>query len=236
MEMDPSNDDCTPPDLKKIAQDTAGETLPEMSKARYENEYQKFLEWCSKNNVPASYISEHVVLAWAKAHEHLAPTTIWTKYSMIKRVHDSRNPDSALGELKTVDSYLTKRSKTWRTKSSLTFSRENIMQFIALVGELVEYEVMILVSLFAIFGAMRKGELTAMTLDDIKVVGNEVQVKIPKSKSGPRAFVLIDGEFKAVQRFKQYLERRQNAKGERLWLRWQKTRYSQAGRWQELDW
>jgi len=224
--MESLMDDCTPPEMRTIAAAAAGDILPDKSRERYEQSYEDFLSWGAANNVKDGYVSERVILAWLKAHDHLAPTTLWTRYSMIKKVHNSRFPQNRLGDFQSVTDVLKKKEKTHLRKKSNTFTREHIAAFIEKCGSSIEFSVMILISLFMIFGALRKKEAAAMTVDQVKAYEDHLIVTIPDSKTGPRSFA-IPNQFNILERFKGYMEKRACSKSSRLWLCWQKTRYAQ---------
>ncbi|KAB0804449.1 hypothetical protein PPYR_01419 [Photinus pyralis] len=60
--MEAENDfTCTPPDIRKAAQEATENLLPAKSKPAYEKAYQAFTEWCRGNGVLS--VSENVLLA-----------------------------------------------------------------------------------------------------------------------------------------------------------------------------
>jgi integrase len=144
---------------------------------------------------------------------------------MIKKVHNSRFPENRLGELPMVVELLKKKEKSHLRKKSNTFTREQIAAFVELCGNGAEYAVMILISIFMLFGALRKKEASAMTIDHVKPYDDHICVTIPDPKTGPRSYVVPD-QYGVVGRFKDYMEKRKLVQVPRLWLRWQKSHYS----------
>lgn len=64
--------------------------LPLKSKNKYENAYNKFIEWRKIKKVKS--LSESVFLAYfSELAEKLAPTSVWAIYSMLRSVISARH-------------------------------------------------------------------------------------------------------------------------------------------------
>lgn len=67
----------------KEAEEAVVDILPKKSRSSYEKEFHMFEDWMTTRNVKG--INESVLLAYLSYLEKkLAPSSLWTKYSMIK--------------------------------------------------------------------------------------------------------------------------------------------------------
>lgn len=74
---------CTPPELRKSAEEAANDLLPSKSKKLYEATYKAFVEWKSRHKTTSS--SETVLLAYfSELSRKYKPTSLWSTYSMLK--------------------------------------------------------------------------------------------------------------------------------------------------------
>ncbi|KAK4885288.1 hypothetical protein RN001_001559 [Aquatica leii] len=53
---------CTPPEIRKIAENAVSNLLPNKSRAQYKKEFNKFQEWCNGNKIKV--VSENVMLSY----------------------------------------------------------------------------------------------------------------------------------------------------------------------------
>lgn len=60
--MSDSEIECTPPNLRKVAEAALAKLLPPKSKKLYEKRYAEFKNWCSENKVAAA--TENVLIAY----------------------------------------------------------------------------------------------------------------------------------------------------------------------------
>ena len=72
----------TPPRLKEKAELVILSSLPETSRIRYLQQYEKFIQW--QRSQETTSISENVLLAYfLELSERYVPTTLWSYYSML---------------------------------------------------------------------------------------------------------------------------------------------------------
>lgn len=72
-----------PLDIVESAKLVVLDLLPDKSKERYEQEYDTFKKWMNKNHVRK--INEDAVLVYFfKLSKTLKPSTLWSKYSMVR--------------------------------------------------------------------------------------------------------------------------------------------------------
>ncbi|KAL0808689.1 hypothetical protein ABMA28_013120 [Loxostege sticticalis] len=88
--FDPSFFELTPPELSLIAQNDSENILPEKSKSRYISTYDEFIAW--REEKKANSFSENVMLAYfSELSAKLKPSTLWSRFSMIKSMLKIRN-------------------------------------------------------------------------------------------------------------------------------------------------
>lgn len=121
---------CTPPELREVAEHTISELLPEKSKAAYDKEYQKFKCWCIENK--ASKISENVLLAYFQQEsQSKKSSTLWVKYSMLRACLNIYE-DLDISKFLKLQVYLKKQSSGYEPKKSKILEEDEVNRFIEL--------------------------------------------------------------------------------------------------------
>jgi integrase len=219
-EKDEQDLQCTPPDVKAIADDACTTLIPARSRDQYEKAHGAFVNWCSKNKVVDGHYTESVLLAYiSELSKRYASSTLWSIFSMLKKtilVHCGRDlTDSAK-----VVAFIKRKSAAHTSKKSESFSREHINLYLKQASDDLFLHVKIGL-LLGLFGACRKSELAAMNIDDVKDHGDHLMIKIPKSKTGPRSFVPVgcqDDHLNGLIYFRKYLQLRPENAPSRLFL------------------
>lgn len=118
----------TPPEIRKIAQTSTMNLLPEKSNKLYTQVYEAFMEWRQSNNV--SSFSENVLLAYfTKLSEKYKSSTLWKTYSMLKSTLNVNN-EINIENYPKLRAYLKRKGEGYQAKKSKTFSAEEINKFI----------------------------------------------------------------------------------------------------------
>lgn len=117
----------TPLEIKDAASKAIIDLLPKKSIKINDGQYDKFMLWCSKNNV--HNYTENVLLAYfQKESETLKCSTLWSHYSMLKSTLSVReNVD--ISNFKKLISFLKRKNDGYRPKKSKVFSRKDIENF-----------------------------------------------------------------------------------------------------------
>lgn len=125
--MDTANQ-STPQHLIDKAATATLNLLPEKSKSKYLNVYDKFVAW--KESQGATSWSEEVLLSYfVDQAEKYAPSTLWANYSMLKStICGKYNID--IGQYLRLQAFLKKQSVGFRSKKSKVFSPQEINKFI----------------------------------------------------------------------------------------------------------
>lgn len=117
-----------PTDILQEAKEATANLIPEKSKVTYFKEYLQFENWMKKRGVSA--INEEVLLAYfLHLSKKIAPSSMWTKYSMIKAtLKVYRNFDiTRYGKLV---AYLKSRSRNFKPKKAKILERADIEQYL----------------------------------------------------------------------------------------------------------
>jgi site-specific recombinase XerD len=218
--MDDADDSCTPPEVREIAEHASSDLLPVRTRQKYEQTYETFKNWCIAKNVQPSRITENIVLAYlSELSNRYAASTLWTIYSMLRQTI-SLNLGVDIKAFAKVQALLKRGSTNHVAKKSAAFSRTNIEKFLCEADDQQFLHVKV-VALFSLFGACRKSEILALTIDDVSDAGAHVLVTIRESKTGPCSFVIVgagDSKMNALLYFRQYINLRPKNAPNRLFL------------------
>lgn len=118
----------TPPDIQDAASTATLSLLPEKSRERYLAAYIKFSDWCRLKTV--CILTENVVLAYlAEKSKSLAPSTLWSEYSMLKAtLVVKENLD--ISKMSKVIAFLKRKSEGYKPKKAKIFTRSEINKFL----------------------------------------------------------------------------------------------------------
>ena len=181
--VDPE-ESCPPPEVRAAAAEATIDLIPPRSKALYDKAYAKLLGWCKKGGVADGHYTESVILAYiSELSKKYASTTLWTTFSMLRKTIMT-NHGQDLGGLLKVVAFLKRKPSDHATKKSAIFTRPQIERFLkeANNDDFLHVKVVIL---FGLFGACRKSELAALTIDNTTDHGDHILVKIAATKQVP---------------------------------------------------
>lgn len=127
--MEPEDESiCTPPELKKIANDTSLNLLPPTSKEKYLYSYEKFKEW--KIQKKTSITSENVMIAYfTELAEKLKPSSLWSIHSRLKstiKVHENID----ISSFTKLTAFLKRKSDGYHPKKSKVLTDNDITTFL----------------------------------------------------------------------------------------------------------
>lgn len=208
----------TPPGLKSTANSAVSELVPEKSKKQYEKCYNDFKDWC--NSKGAKTLSENVLLAYLKEKsETLKSSSLWSVYSMLKCMLNVKEGIDVRRYLKLVP-FLKKKSVGYRAKKSKVLTHNQIKMFLEEASD--ESNLMWkVVLIMGISGAMRRDELTKMTIEDIKDCNDVLIVTVPDTKTDiNRTFTITNPDY--IRLYRKYAALRpKHVTSRRLFLRYE---------------
>lgn len=121
-------EDEVPQDILEEANVVSLNLLPLKSREKYEKEYQLFKCWMETRQIRK--ICEEVVLFYfSKKCADLKPSTLWSKYSMLRSTLQIK--DNIDIKFPKLVAFLKRKSAGYKAKKANTFSREDINKFIA---------------------------------------------------------------------------------------------------------
>lgn len=128
-EMEDASDECTPPEIIEAAQETSLKLLPEKSRRRYENAYDKFISWRRIKQIKSSF-SENVMLAYFnEISQKIKPSTLWTQYSMLRNtIYINHNVD--ISNYLKLRAFLKRSSDGYRPKKAKILTSQQVNEFI----------------------------------------------------------------------------------------------------------
>lgn len=126
--FDPSFFELTPPELSIIAQNASENILPEKSKSRYISTYDEFIAW--REEKKANSFSENVMLAYfSELSAKLKPSTLWSRFSMIKSMLKIRN-NVDISEYPKLNAFLKRQSDGFTSKKSKILTSNEVERFL----------------------------------------------------------------------------------------------------------
>lgn len=132
--MDSDNEDdvlleLTPPSVVEAASENTLLLLPTKSRQRYEDAYNKFMQWRKKSQVKSSF-SENVLLAYfGELSKKISPNTLWTQFSMLRStliVHQNVN----ISSYPKLKAFLKQKAHGYKPKKSKILTAEQVNTFI----------------------------------------------------------------------------------------------------------
>lgn len=102
--------------------------LPQRSRGRYECAYAQFMNWRQENNVNS--FSEDVLLRYfEELAKKVAPSTLWTQYSMLRSTMDFNN-NIDLTQYVKLKAFLKSKSLGYKPRKSKVLSPLEIKRFL----------------------------------------------------------------------------------------------------------
>ncbi|KAJ8915694.1 hypothetical protein NQ315_000628, partial [Exocentrus adspersus] len=145
---------CTPTEIREVANNTIGQLLPSKSKNFYEACYKQFMDWRQKNNVNS--FSENVLLAYfTNLAEKFQSSTLWKTYS-ITTINIKHNIN--ISKYLKLISFLKRKSVGFRAKKSKVLYAQEVNTFIKEAPNEIHLGTKAAL-IVGIMGACRKNEL-----------------------------------------------------------------------------
>ncbi|XP_033224842.1 uncharacterized protein LOC117177887 isoform X2 [Belonocnema kinseyi] len=185
---DSENSDCDQlPECRR-----AENGLPKQSMDKYLAIYNQFMEW--KNAKHEESLDESLLLTYFnELAEKLAPSTLWSRYSMLKSTLNS-NDNVDIAKYSKLSAFLKRQATGFVSKKSKTLTSEQIAKFLTEAPD-HQYLVTKVALIFGVTGALRKSEMCEITTKDIKDYGSHLLITIPKSQTHIQRTFTVDGDF-----------------------------------------
>lgn len=217
---DISFDEDTEFNLSVELKNESHELLPH-SKERYLQAFDRFVSWQKKQKTTS--FSVNVMLPYfQQLSEKLAPTTLWSVFSMIKTViKEKHEVDIGYPEL---ISFLKHSAAGYSKKKTKLFKAVEILKFLHDASDSEYLDVKVTV-IFGILGAVKMDEMINITVDQVENRDNSLLVKIPKIKNKESKSFILDsckGYYETVKKYQ--LLRPKNVRTDRFFLNYQKKR------------
>ncbi|CAH1381952.1 unnamed protein product [Tenebrio molitor] len=169
--------DSDDPEITEAANAAIAGLLPKKSKEVYEHTYHIFSEWCKGKKCPGK-VNENILLAYFVAKSKtVKSSTLWSTNSMLKATTNIKH-NIDISKFNKLVPFLKRMSDNYKPKKSKTFTREGVNKFL-LEAEDETYLFMKVLLIMGISGAMRREELTKMTIDKIQEKEDLIIVEVP---------------------------------------------------------
>jgi hypothetical protein len=124
-----NDQNCTPPELREVAEGTLSNLLPTKSREVYEKEFANFEAWCRENK-KVQNISENVLIAYFDMQSKTKKSsTLWSIYSMLRScLNINKNVD--ISRYAKLQAFLKKQGENYQPKKSKILEVEDICRFI----------------------------------------------------------------------------------------------------------
>lgn len=182
--------DEVPADIQEAANRATLDLLPSKSRQQYDIAYNRFMEWCKLKKVEGKF-SESVFLAFFMEKSKIwKSSTLWSNFSMIKASLNIKN-DVDIGKYYKLIAFLKRTSIGYRPKKSKILTREHIDRFVNESPDM-KYLMVKVATIFGLFGALRREELTKLTVDNIEELGDSLLVHLSDTKTYiQRSFCIV---------------------------------------------
>ena len=195
MENDPS--------IEEEAAAIRLETLPPKSRKEYFRNYDHFQDWRKKKTV--AVVNKNSVLVYFKElSERYAPTSLWSKYSMVRSTLINKD-DIDISKFLSLRQFLERQSAGYIKKKSKVFSEEEISKFISFASD-CQYLAHKMVTVLGILGACRREEMYKLQITDFEESTTNVVVKIMQTKFDANRTFVIGGAYFHI--YKKYVSLR----------------------------
>ncbi|XP_051158528.1 uncharacterized protein LOC127279910 [Leptopilina boulardi] len=128
MSSDSENEQCTPPDIRKIAGSVVAGLLPTKSKAIYESAYNAYSEWKKSRNVNAT--SESTLLVYFdELSKKYKSTTLWSLHSKLKSTIKIKEKVD-IDKYKALSAFMHSHSRGHINKQAYVLTTEELNTFL----------------------------------------------------------------------------------------------------------
>ena len=134
-DFDENSLDIKPLDIFEEAEYSGKQILPKRSKDKYEGAYQAFIAW--RQSINTESWCESVFLSYfTELAKTLKPSTLWSRYSMLKSTIISNN-NIDISRYSKLNAYLKKQSTGFTSQKSKILTLDEITKFL---DEAPDYE------------------------------------------------------------------------------------------------
>ncbi|KAJ3646452.1 hypothetical protein Zmor_024040 [Zophobas morio] len=185
-----------PAHITEKAKEIVLDLLPAKSPQMYEKEYQIFLRWKEEKKIVV--VNEDVVLNYLhEKSQEVKPSTLWSKYSMIKAVLSVKE-NIEINKFSRVIAFLKRNSVGYEPTKSKVLTRQEIDTFLTNADDM-KYLLIKVALLFGVCGACRREELHSLKIQDIVQKDEEcLIITIPDTKSNIKRVFPVIAKDKAV--------------------------------------
>lgn len=194
-------------------------TIPGESKEQYLKEYNKFLNWKTKNQVKE--ITEDVMLAYFNGlSKEYAPSTLSTICSKLKSCIYAYDK-VLIDKFESLHRFLKRTNRGYNTKKAAVFTKEDIQNFVIQAPD-DKYLVMKVMLILGVVGVLRKTDLYSLELRQIEDKGTHILVALMESKTKkPKKFPIVyqkDHPYNPVAVIQKYLGLRKEVTNNKFFL------------------
>lgn len=198
-------EDGVPEYIMSAAKNIDLDLLPEKSKVRYIQEYEKFTKWCTDKKISNISKEEVLLFYFQEISKNFQPSTMWSKYSMVKSMLKLKKNVDISRHFKLI-AFLKKKMVGFRPKKSKALSHEDVGTFLSTAPDDI-YLLIKVATIFGVAGACRREELTYLLCENVVEQKELFLVKIPDSKTHQSRSFVVTGE-KNLNLIKKYISLR----------------------------
>ncbi|XP_037043342.1 uncharacterized protein LOC119079498 isoform X1 [Bradysia coprophila] len=153
--------------------------LPDKSRGRYETEYAKFRKWQEAQDM-ISFTEEVLLKYFGGLARTLAPTTLYTVYSMLKSMLSSKH-NVNIGEYSQLLALLKKSKVEFISNAPpRLFTADEVNKFLQEAPD-SEYAAVKAVTVFAMCVSTRSDTLTNIKMEQVTDNGTDILVRVPNA-------------------------------------------------------
>lgn len=199
-EEDEFEEKYTPPELIEPAKAVTLDLLPNKSRAKYLQIYNKFLDWRATQNTTS--FSENVLLTYFDyLSKSLKSSTLWSVYSMLKTTLNS-NHNVHIEKYTKLIAFLKQKNVGYIPKKSKILTHNQVHKFL---NEAPDYQYLASKAILSVglAGALRRVELCNLLDTDVTEHDSTIfLVKLGHTKPHiMRSFAITDDFYKIVKKY-----------------------------------
>ncbi|XP_039280998.1 uncharacterized protein LOC120350644 [Nilaparvata lugens] len=196
--------------MKRRANEITEDLLPTKSRKRYDDAYEKFVQWLNEEKIVPTEVCDEILLVYlSNLSKVCKASTVWSKFSMIKsclNVKHNIDPKS----FTRCTTFLKKFNVNYEPKKSNVLTGNEVVKF---MKEAPDSEWLLTKAIMAlgIFGACRRDDLLQLNVDDIKDNGSFIVVFLEEGKThSKRSFTITDEDcpFSPCELIRKYISLR----------------------------
>jgi integrase len=199
-----------PSSLKRKAEEISEDLLPNKSKVRYNDVYEKFLAWLREENVMPRDVSDDILLVYlSNLSKTNKSSTLWSKYSMIKSCLKLKQDIDASNFPKSI-AFLKRQSVGYQPKKSSVLTANEVSEFMTKAPD-NEWLLTKVALTLGVYGACRRDDLVNLNVNNVKDNGTYITIFLKDGKThSNRTFTVTDEDcpFKPCQIIRKYMSLR----------------------------